>query len=86
MSIARGAFSAILPQRFCKEVVLWSTLSHPNVMRFVGIYGDMEAGQFATVSEWMPHGNIMEYIKKHHANRLELVCEIVFPATSSTHT
>ena len=33
----------------------------------------MEKGQLITVSEWMEHGNIMEYIKNNHANRLELV-------------
>ena len=33
----------------------------------------MEKGQFVTVSEWMAHGNIVEYIKSNHTNRLELV-------------
>lgn len=75
----------ILSQRFCKEVVLWSTLSHPNIMRFVGVYGDMEGGQFATVSEWMLHGNIVEYIKKAHVNRLELVRDFTPPAIFSTN-
>ena len=43
----------------------------------------MEKGQFATVSEWMEHGNIMDYIKNNHANRLELVSRVfTFPTTS----
>ena len=33
----------------------------------------MGKGQFITVSEWMTHGNIMEYINKNHTNRLGLV-------------
>ena len=33
----------------------------------------MDKGEFITVSEWMAHGNIMEFIKKNHVNRLELV-------------
>ena len=82
----QGCVLSYSTQRFCKEVVLWSTLSHPNIMRFVGVYGDIEAGQFATVSEWMVHGNIMECIKNNHANRLELVRDIEFPATSFAHT
>jgi len=41
----------------------------------------MERGQFITVSEWMAHGNIMEYIKNNHINRLELVYYLAFPAT-----
>ena len=60
-------------QQFCKEVVLWNTLSHPNVLKLVGVQGNMDKGQFTTVSEWMAHGNIMEYIGRNWVNRLELV-------------
>ena len=66
-------------QQFCKEVVLWNTLSHPNVLKLVGVQGDMEKGQFITISEWMAHGNVMQYIKNNHVNRLELVCDLAFP-------
>ena len=70
--------SAVPFQRFCKEVVLWSTLSHPNVLGLAGVHGDMGAGEFVTVSEWMEHGNIMQYVKRNRgANRLELVCDFV---------
>ncbi|KAF9641863.1 kinase-like protein, partial [Thelephora ganbajun] len=62
-----------LSQQFCKETVLWNTLYHPNVLKLFGVWGDMEKGQFVTVSEWMTHGNIMEYIRNNHANRLELL-------------
>ncbi|KAF9643108.1 kinase-like protein [Thelephora ganbajun] len=68
-------------KQFCKEVVLWSALSHPNVLKLAGVWGNVEKAQFVTVSEWMTHGNIMEYIKSNHANRLELVRGLVFPAT-----
>ena len=33
----------------------------------------MDKGQLITISEWMTHGNIMEFIKKNNVNRLELV-------------
>ena len=39
----------------------------------------MERGQFVTVAEWMERGTIMDYIESHHANRLELVCNLAFP-------
>ena len=52
-------------------------------MKFVGVWGDMERGQFATVSEWMEHGTIMDYIGKNRANRLELVRDFTPPTTSS---
>ena len=79
-----NAASTIPLQRFCKEVVLWNTLSHPNVLKLFGVQGDMEKGQFVTVSEWMAHGNIMQYIENNHTNRLELVRTFTFPTISIT--
>jgi serine/threonine protein kinase len=72
----------ILLQQFCQEVVLWNTLSHPNVLKLHGVQGDMKIGEFITVSEWMKHGNVMDYIKLNHVNRLELVRYFTFLATS----
>jgi len=74
-----SAFSATPLQRFYREVVLWSTLSHPNVLKLLGVQEDVERGQFVTVAEWMERGTIMEYIESHHTNRLELVCGLAFP-------
>ena len=42
----------------------------------------MGKGKFVTVSEWMKHGNIMEYVKNNHVNKLDLVCDVAFPVTS----
>ena len=78
------AASTILLQQFCREAILWNALSHPNVLKLVGVLWDMEKGQFTTVSEWMAHGNIMEYIRNNHTNRLELVRTLTFPTTSFT--
>jgi len=71
--------STISLQRFYREVVLWSTLSHPNIMNLVGVQEDVNKRQFSMVSEWMSRGNIMEYIKNNYANRLELVRGITSP-------
>ncbi|KAF9785122.1 kinase-like domain-containing protein [Thelephora terrestris] len=60
-------------RRFCREVVLWSTLSHPNVLKLEGVHGGMGEGQFSTISEWMNQGNIMQYIERNDVNRLELL-------------
>ena len=70
-------------QQFCEEVVLRSALSHPNVLKLVGVQGDMDKGQFITVSEWMAHGNVMEYTGKKHVNRLELVRRFTVPPIPS---
>ena len=85
-SAPRNAVSTILLQQFCKEVVLWGAVSHPHVLKFVGVQWDMENGQFDTVSEWMAHGNIMDYIRNNHVNRLELVRGFSFPTAPFTKT
>ena len=69
-------------QQFCKEVILWNTLIHPNILKLAGVLGDMDKGQFITISEWMAHGNTMEFIKKNHVNRLELVRSFTALVTS----
>ena len=68
----------IISQQFSKEVILWNSLSHPNVLKLLGVLGGIEQYQFATVSEWMVHGNIMQYIKDTATNRLALVRISVF--------
>ena len=46
----------------------------------------MAGGHFVTVSEWMKHGNIMDYIRNNHTNRLELVRAFTFTTASFTET
>jgi len=72
----RRTVSTIPFQRFYREVVLWSTLSHPNILKLVGVHEDTDKRQFSTVSEWIGGGNIMEFIQGYRANRLELVHDI----------
>jgi len=55
-------------------------------MKLAGVYGDMTKGEFVTVSEWMKHGNIMEYVKNNHTNRLELVRGPALPTNFSAET
>ncbi|KAF9783784.1 kinase-like domain-containing protein [Thelephora terrestris] len=59
-------------RRFCKEFVTWKYLRHPNVLPLVGVI--MSGNQLMMVSEWMPNGNIIEFVKAHeNVNRLELL-------------
>ena len=55
-------------------------LSHPNILKLVGVQEDAKTGQIVTVSEWMEHGTVMQYIESHHANRLELVRGLTLPS------
>ena len=60
------------PQRFCREVVTWNSLRHPNVLPLLGV--TMTENRFVMVSEWMVKGNINDFVKAdRNADRLELV-------------
>ena len=83
---SRHVVSTVTLQRFYREVVLWGALSHPNILKLVGVQEDIGERQFITVSEWMVHGSIMDYIRNNHANRLELVRGLAFHVTSPTQT
>ncbi|KAF8996202.1 kinase-like domain-containing protein [Cyathus striatus] len=54
-----------LLKAYAKEAILWSQLSHPNLLPFYGIYhlGD-EHGRICLVSPWMENGNVVEYIQR----------------------
>ena len=59
-------------KRFCKEVIMWRNLRHPNVLPLVGV--TLGNTHFAMVSEWMVNGNINQFVKAHQdVNRFELV-------------
>ena len=65
-------------QRFCREVILWNSLSHPNILKLTGVLGSVDTLSFSTVSEWMERDTIMRYLKTNDANRLELVGVVRF--------
>ena len=57
---------------FCKEVVTWNALRHPNVLPLLGV--TMSKNRFVMVSEWMERGNINEFVKvETKVDRLGLV-------------
>jgi len=53
------------------------SLNHPNVLRVIGVcrWDDAPDTRLATISEWMPNGNIIEYIRNNDSRRVELVRE-----------
>lgn len=51
---------------------MWKSLQHPNVLPLLGV--SMSENRFAMISEWMPNGNINQFVKaRPEENRLELV-------------
>ncbi|KAF9642812.1 kinase-like protein [Thelephora ganbajun] len=64
-----------ITRRFCKEVMAWKSLCHPNVLPLLGV--TMGNRRFAMASEWMVNGNINEFVKvQRDANRFELLAEV----------
>lgn len=64
-------------QRFCREVILWNSLSHPNILKLKGALGSIDTFNFSTASKWMTRGTIARYIEANYdVNRLELVCTV----------
>jgi len=73
-------YNRLLPtQQLCREVLIWKRLSHPNVLPLLGVSVSENPQYFRIISEWMPNGNVIEYIKFNpEANRLRLVIRIVY--------
>lgn len=62
-------------KRFCKEVLLWKRLNHPNILPFHG--AAVNQNQFCMVSPWMENGNVLSYTRKNpDANRLRLLVDV----------
>ncbi|KAF9791123.1 kinase-like protein, partial [Thelephora terrestris] len=55
-----------------KEAITWKTLRHPNVLPLIGV--TMTMNQFAMISDWMPNGNLNEFVEANpDADRLKLL-------------
>ena len=58
-------------QNFCREAVVWKHMVHPNVVPLLGV---AISQQLQLISDWMPGGDLLKYIKKNpDANRHGLV-------------
>ncbi|KAF5351192.1 hypothetical protein D9756_008184 [Leucocoprinus leucothites] len=63
---------------FAKEAILWSQLSHPNILPFYGIYYLGEEKRMCLVSPWMTNGNLVNYLQDHPlAPRRPFICDVV---------
>ena len=58
------------PKTFFKEAVVWKRLKHKNIVPLICV----SVTPFQLISEWMPGGDLTEYVGKHpEADRLSLV-------------
>jgi len=49
-------------QVLCKEVIIWATLNHPNVVPFIGVTATPRFPSLIT--QWMAFGNIRSFSMK----------------------
>lgn len=63
-------------QRLARELNIWGTLQHPNLLRLIGFHLDEDMTTALLISPSMSHGHIQEDLeraKPTHRKRLELV-------------
>ncbi|KAG9041114.1 hypothetical protein FS837_012725 [Tulasnella sp. UAMH 9824] len=70
-----GAESQRWERRLARELYVWATLDHPNVLELLGFA--FEDGGPCLISPWCDNGTLQEYLQKFpEANRRRLVGEI----------
>ncbi|KAK1218746.1 MAP kinase kinase kinase activity protein [Marasmius sp. AFHP31] len=55
----------MLVKAFHKEALLWTRLSHPNLLPFVGVNTTLFPQGFCLVSPWMENGDIIGFLELH---------------------
>ncbi|KAF9649119.1 hypothetical protein BDM02DRAFT_3186537 [Thelephora ganbajun] len=65
----------VIRSRFCREVVAWRHLRHPNILPLLGV--TTSGHRFAMISQWMEDGNISQFIEKdRHVNCVVLLVDV----------
>ena len=62
-------------QSLAKEIRVWSTLIHPNILPLLGFI--IEGGYPSLVSEWMDNGTASQYVKDHPECDLVAIVSLV---------
>ena len=61
-------------QMFCREVITWKHLSHPNILPLLGVSISTDTLCLRILTLWIVNGNVMQYARSNPvANRLQLV-------------
>jgi hypothetical protein len=65
-------------QKLLREVLVWSTVSNPNITPFLGVTSDFHPGTLGLVSPLYPHGTITDYVKNHPGvDKVSLVSSMI---------
>ncbi|KAH7927211.1 kinase-like protein, partial [Leucogyrophana mollusca] len=70
-----------------REAIIWSRLSHPNLLPFYGIfYLDDERSRISLISPWMEHGHVGEYLERFPRTDRELLALDISSGVEYLHT
>ncbi|KIO26986.1 hypothetical protein M407DRAFT_195985, partial [Tulasnella calospora MUT 4182] len=63
--------------RFKRQVNIWRTLKHPNILPLLGVCELDKNRPMYLISPWMKYGNVKHYLKKFpEADKLKLIHEV----------
>ncbi|KAG6908174.1 hypothetical protein DXG01_005827 [Tephrocybe rancida] len=79
------AFAISMAKVFAKEAIIWSLLSHPNVLPFFGIC--IFKSKLSLVAPWAEHGDIRQYLSHTQSDPLNriLLCADTAAGVSYLH-
>ncbi|KAF9262815.1 hypothetical protein L218DRAFT_959960 [Marasmius fiardii PR-910] len=64
-------------ENFCQEALIWTQLSHPNVLQLLGVNTTLFKTDFCLVSPWMTNGDIITFLERTpNHDRLQSILEI----------
>ncbi|KAL0069387.1 hypothetical protein AAF712_003410 [Marasmius tenuissimus] len=64
-------------EEFYKEALVWTQLSHPNILPFHGVSTTLFPQRFCLISPWMENGDIITFLKRAPAHdKLTALLEI----------
>jgi serine/threonine protein kinase len=70
-------------QAFYREVIVWKSLKHPNIVPFLGVPTKVPP-PFEIVCEWMENSRITEYVRENpNVDRINLVSGFSSTVTTS---
>ncbi|PPQ63399.1 hypothetical protein CVT24_005662 [Panaeolus cyanescens] len=54
---------AALYRDFCKEIIMWRQLCHPNILPFMGASLTAFQPRYSFIAPWLPNGNLKSFLR-----------------------
>lgn len=73
MKVLKPTFSSTAKEAFLSQINLLKNISHPNVVRYLGVVEDMGDGKIRLVIEHMKKGSMVKLVRGNEINEQEKV-------------